>query len=88
MSPNCELPDSISCVADAEALVDWCIAKVGLGYHPDTPAATYSTDDGTGCFTEAQAERLDQLHDDAFVAGYADAMYKHGLGRFHGIMAG
>ncbi len=34
----------------ATQFVKWCVAQIGLGYHPDTRFADYVEDDGTPYF--------------------------------------
>lgn len=62
------LPD-VPDVHDHESAVlfiGWCVARVGLGYHPDTPFSDYTYDEGRATFAPAEALLLDGLTEQAF----------------------
>jgi hypothetical protein len=74
----------IPSVRDARStrrFVRWCVARIGLAYHPDTPFGDYSDSSGHPLFSPAEAEKLDQLSDSAF-ALCGDAVYRMGMQEF------
>ncbi len=46
--------------------VRWCVAVIGLVYHPDTPFAEYADHNGRAAFSAAEAVRLEELTELAF----------------------
>ena len=50
----------------AVRFVKWCVAEIGLGYHPDTPFGDYVDGDGHASFSAEEAGLLDRLTDIAF----------------------
>jgi hypothetical protein len=80
-----ELPPSVMSTGDMFRLADWCMAHLGLAYHPDTRAAEYVTDDGSQYFDSKTAALLDRLHDEAFALPDADQIYQYGMERFLGL---
>lgn len=73
------LPAAITTEAELQALVDWCVGTIGLGYHPDTPAAEYEP-----AFDAETAARLDALHEQAFER-FGDRIYSLGVDAFQAI---
>ena len=62
-------PNQPKPVGDSESairFIHWCVATIGLGYHPDTPFDQYVDAEGRACFTPKMASELDQLQNDAF----------------------
>jgi hypothetical protein len=50
--------------------VQWCVAQIGLGYHPDTRFADYVEADGKPVFSADESKRLDDLTEKA--CGFID----------------
>jgi hypothetical protein len=44
----------------------WCLAVIGLAYHPDTPFAEYVDRNGQAAFSAAECARLEELAERAF----------------------
>jgi hypothetical protein len=67
-------------------LAEWCIDRVGAGYHPDTPAAEYVFDDGSRFFSFTRSELINELHAQVFERADADLIYECGLDAQHRIL--
>lgn len=63
----------------AVAFVQWCVATIGLGYHPDTSFQEYVEPDGKRCFSDRDAAELDRMQEVAF--SWCDP-YETGLQEF------
>ena len=52
--------------ASATAFVQWCVGRLGLGYHPDTPFADYIDTAGNAVFTPDEVAILNARQVAAF----------------------
>lgn len=59
-------PLAINDEGSATRFIAWCVERVGLGYHPDTPFSDYTTDGGARCFSDDEASVLDAATEVAF----------------------
>lgn len=75
-------PSTVHDGASAVAFIKWCIATIGLGYHPDTSFDQYVLADGARCFTDEETATLNALQSDAF--NWCDP-YEVGLQEFMSI---
>jgi hypothetical protein len=50
----------------AEGFLAWCVDRLGLGFHPDTPFADYVDANGERCFDSVTAQQLDEQLQRAF----------------------
>ncbi len=60
------VPAKIDDEASARRFIASCIKIVGLGYHPDTPFRDYVADDGSRCFSDAEARNFEEATQIAF----------------------
>jgi len=74
-----ELPETITSVEEIQQLVRWCIATIGPGYHPDTPAEDYVDPENRAVFDPAMCVRLNELHRQVFCHPDGAAIYDIGL---------
>jgi len=79
-----ELPQSIESDDNVRQLVEWCVDKIGLGYHPDSRAGDYIAADGDPLFDTDVQLLLDTLHESAVDRG--ELVYDYGLRRFHQLL--
>lgn len=63
--------------------VRWCVAELGLGYHPDTPFGKYVDEQGHARFTSAEVRQLVELQGHAFE--FCDP-YEIGLAEFQRVI--
>ena len=58
-------PPAVHDRKSAVHFVRWCVAVIGLGYHPDTPFAEYADHNGRAAFSAA-AVRLEEAANSRF----------------------
>jgi hypothetical protein len=64
--PVIESPPQVHDYESAVRFILWCVAVLGLGYHPDTPFAAYVDEHGQRTFGPKQADELDKWTTRAF----------------------
>jgi hypothetical protein len=55
------LPEEVQDRESAVRFVKWCVDRIGLGYHSDTPFADYADRDSRATFSAPEAARLEEL---------------------------
>jgi hypothetical protein len=77
-------PEEVQDRESAVRFIKWCVERIGLGYHPDTPFADYGDRDGWATFSAPEAARLEELAARAFE--HCDP-YEIGEGELRRILA-
>jgi hypothetical protein len=76
-------PPSVHDRKSAVHFVRWCVAVIGLGYHPDDRFADYVAAGGRPTFRPKEAVRLEALAERAFA--YCDP-YEIGCAEFERLL--
>jgi hypothetical protein len=77
-------PEDVHDRESAVRFVKWCVERIGLGYHPDTPFTDYADRDGRATFSVPEAAGLEERAERAFE--HCDP-YEIGEGEFRRLLA-